>query len=169
VGFLRRWLSGSDSSLGLASAEAVSGDDAEWRTAREATFDACADRQRVSLWLRLLDADFETAREQQRIFALENRLMRALDEAGAGEHDTNSLERSFFAVRLVGDDADAIVRVVLPLLTDVPRGSYLAVRRGPAGVAEERIEVGRGAVDRVGAVGVAAVPRADSLPPGSPS
>ena len=43
--------------------------------------------------MRLYDPDFETTREQQRVFALENELMRALDGAGAGEHDTNSLER----------------------------------------------------------------------------
>ena len=120
-------------------------DDAEWRQSAEATFDAHADKHRVTLWLRLYDPDFETTREQQRAFALENRLMRALDEAGAGEHDTNSLEKGYLAMRMVGEDADAIVAVVLPLLGEVPEGSYLAVRRGPAGTGEDRIEVGLGA------------------------
>lgn len=166
MGFLRRWLGGSDGSGRLTSAGPGDGDDAEWRTASDGTFDACAELQRVSLWLRLYDADFENAREQQLVFALENRLMRALDEAGVGEHDTNSLERGFFAVRLVGDDAEAIVRVVLPLLGDAPLGSYLAVRRGPAGVAEERLELGGGPADGAGA---AAVPRADRLPTDPPA
>lgn len=76
------------------------------------------------------------------MFVLENRLMRALDEAGVGEHDTNSLERGYLALRLVGEDADAIVAVVEPLLAEAPEGSYLAVRRGPAGTGEDRIQVG---------------------------
>ncbi len=49
------------------------------------------------------------------------------------------------AMRMVGEDADAIVAVVLPLLSEVPEGSYLAVRRGPAKTGEDRIEVGIGA------------------------
>ena len=110
----------------------------------EATFDAHADRQRVTVWLRLRGTDLEDAREQQRVFGLENDLMRALDASGAGEHDTNALERGYFAMRLIGDDADAVVAVIRPLLATAAR-SYLAVRRGPSGSAEERVNVGRGA------------------------
>ncbi len=95
--------------------------------------------------MRLYDPDFETTREQLKVFALENELMRALDETGAGEHDTNSLEKGFMAMRLVGADADAIVATVLPLLAGAPQGSYLAVRRGPAKTGEDRLEVGIGA------------------------
>ena len=67
--------------------------------------------------------------------------MKALDEAGTGEHDTNALEAGFLAVRLVGPDADAIVATILPLLDDAPAGSYLAVRRGPSGAAEDRLDL----------------------------
>jgi hypothetical protein len=112
--------------------------------ASEATFDAHADRHRVTVWLRLRSGDLDDAREQQRIFVLENELMRALDASGAGEHDTNSLERGYLALRLIGDDADAVVQVILPLVTEAEPGSYLAVRRGPAGSVEERIDIGRG-------------------------
>jgi len=141
MGFLRRWLGGSDDRSDGAPDVPGGDDDAEWCVAHEATFDANADRHRVTLWLRLQGADFENEREQQRIFALENRVMRALDESGAGEHDTNSLEPGFFAMRLVGDDADAMVAVVLPLLAEATPGSYLAVRRGPAATAEDRVEI----------------------------
>ncbi len=148
MGFLRRWLGGSDDGPDRAPAEPQGDDDAEWCVAHEATFDANADRHRVTLWLRLLGADFDNEREQQRVFALENRVMRALDESGAGEHDTNSLEPGFFAMRLVGEDADAIVAVVLPLLAEAPPGSYIAVRRGPAGSAEDRVEMRANAEER---------------------
>jgi hypothetical protein len=46
---------------------------------------------------------------------------------------------------MVGEDADAIVDVILPLVSEAPEGSYLAVRRGPAGTGEDRVEVGLGA------------------------
>ena len=51
---------------------------------------------------------------------LENELMRALDAAGVGEHDTNSLERGFMAMRLIGDDADAIVEVITAVACGCP-------------------------------------------------
>jgi hypothetical protein len=146
VGFLRRLFGGGEDDGGASAGQAT--DDAEWRQSAEATFEAHADKHRVTFWMRLYDPDFETMREQQKVFALENELMRALDQAGAGEHDTNSLEKGFMAMRMVGQDADAIVAVILPLLADAPEGSYLAVRRGPAGTGEDRIEVGRGADER---------------------
>jgi hypothetical protein len=141
VGLLRRLFGGSGDSDAAAPAGRSSDDEAEWRTAHDATFDATADRHRVTVWLRLVDPTFENEREQQRLFGLENVLMRALDASRTGEHDTNSLEAGYLAIRLVGDDADAIVAVVHPLLTDAPPGSYLAVRRGPAGSAEERLDL----------------------------
>lgn len=147
MGFLRRIFGGGEGDSGQRGSGAPA-DDAEWRQSAEATFEAHADKHRVTFWMRLYDPSFETTREQQRAFALENALMRVLDEAGAGEHDTNSLERGFLAMRLVGPDADAIVAVILPLLADAPDGSYLAIRRGPAGTGEDRLEVGTRADER---------------------
>ena len=145
MSFLRRLLGGDTESGGGSGPAGGPADDSEWRQSAEATFEAHADKHRVTLWVRLYDPDFETTREQLKVFALENELMRALDEAGAGEHDTNSLEKGFMAMRLVGDDADAIVATILPLLAGAPQGSYLAVRRGPAKTGEDRLEVGIGA------------------------
>jgi hypothetical protein len=141
MSFLRRWLGGGPGPEGDGGA--ALGVQEGFLVASEASFDAHADRQRVTVWLRLKGADFEDAREQRRIFGLEDALMRALDESGAGEHDTNSLESGYLAIRLVGDDADAVVAVIVPLLAEAEHGSYLAVRRGPAGSGEDRIPVGR--------------------------
>lgn len=99
------------------------------------------DRHSVTAWIRLDDPGFETEREQVRLFALEDRLMRVLDTSGVGEHDTNDLEHGFLGIRLLGDDADAVLAVIRPLLVDVPPGSYLAVRRGPPGTGEDRIDL----------------------------
>jgi hypothetical protein len=142
MGFLRRLLGGgSDDGGGDGTDRGSETNDVDPAVASEATFDAHGDLQRVTVWLRVHDAAFENEREQQRVFELENRLMRALDEASVGEHDTNSLEPGYFAMRLIGDDADSIVAVVRPLLAEAPAGSYLAVRRGPAGSAEDRVDL----------------------------
>lgn len=143
MGFLRRLLGASaDTDDGSGRVAQVGADEVGMLTASEATFDAHADLARVSVWLLLSDPSFENEREQQRIFAFENRIMRALDLAGVGEHDTNALENGYFAMRLIGPDADAIVAVISPLLVDAPAGGYVAVRNGGAGTAEDRLELG---------------------------
>jgi hypothetical protein len=130
MGFLRRLFGGGEAVEPPASAD--SGD---------APGTVAEDRQQVSVWVRLGDPTFESEREQLRVFAFEDGLMRALEAGDAGEHDTNDLEAGFLAIRLLGDDADRIVEVIEPLLVDLPRGSYLAVRRGPTGTSEERLEI----------------------------
>ncbi len=144
MGFLKRFFGGGATGSEGAGPDDGGENEVGLLVASEATFDAHAERHRVSVWLRLRDPAFENEREQQLIFGLENKIMRALDVAHVGEHDTNALETGFFAMRLIGDDADAIVAVVLPLLVEAPAGSYLAVRRGGAGAAEDRVEVGAG-------------------------
>jgi hypothetical protein len=99
------------------------------------------DRQSVAVLLRLTDPELTDDREQLRVYALEDRLMRALDESGAGTHETNDLERGFLRIQLLGPDADRIVGIVRPLLDSAPPGSYLAVRRGPPGATEERLDL----------------------------
>jgi hypothetical protein len=146
VSFLRKLFgSGSDEAGAPSSTSGGAADDAEWLVASEAAFDASAERHRVTIWLRLFDPTFETTREQIKVFAIENEVISALEGAGVGEHDTNSLEKDYMAIRLIGDDADAIAAIVMPLLDDAAEGSYLAVRRGPRRTAEDRVEIGRGA------------------------
>jgi hypothetical protein len=98
-------------------------------------------RQAVTVLLRLNDPELTNDREQAAVYALEDRLMRALDAAAVGTHDTNELERGFLRISLLGPDADRILDVVRPVLADAPRGSYLAVRRGPEGTSEDRVEL----------------------------
>ena len=97
----------------------------------------------VTVWLPLSDPELVAGREQMRMFALEDRLMKALDASGAGAFDTNDLERGFLRMHLYGPDADRIVEVVRPVLADAPAGSYLAKRRGPGGTSEERVDLTR--------------------------
>jgi hypothetical protein len=140
MAFLRRLLGlGEEKPPGAAvpPADAVLDDDEPG-----AAVDAYADLERVSVWLPLVDAGLQDAREQALVFGIEDRIMRRLFETRVGDHDTNSLERGFMVIRLVGPDAEAIVALVTPLLADARPGSYLAVRKGPAGTGEERVDVG---------------------------
>jgi hypothetical protein len=127
VSFLRRFFSGSsDGEPARADGDSDADDEA---------------RSQVTVWVRLSSLDFENEREQQRLFELENRLIKAIDDAGAGTYDTNELARGSFGMRVLGPDPDRILDVIRPLLAGAPFGSYLTVRRGPAGTAEERIEL----------------------------
>jgi hypothetical protein len=108
----------------------------------ESTVEAVPDlRHAVIVLLRLSDPELVNEREQVAVYGLEDRLMRALDESGAGTHETNELDRGHLRITLLGPDADAIVAVIRPLLSGAPAGSYLAVRRGPEGSGEERLEI----------------------------
>jgi hypothetical protein len=98
-------------------------------------------RQGVTVWLKLSDPTFESSREQMKVFAVEDRLMRALDASGAGTHDTNTLARGSFGIRFAGDDADAIVEAIRPLIADLPPGTYVTKRPGPSGTSEERVDL----------------------------
>lgn len=99
-------------------------------------------RQAVTVLLRLSDPELANEREQLALYRLEDRLMRALDESGAGTHETNELERGYLRILFLGPDADRIADVIQPLLVGAPQGSYLAVRRGPEGTSEERLDLG---------------------------
>ena len=93
----------------------------------------------VVAYLKLSDAEFSSEREQMRLFALEDRLMRAIDASGAGRYEGNYFDRGFFRLYAAGPDAERLAEVVRPLLADAPRGSILLKRNGPPGTDEERI------------------------------
>src|SRR3954471_6292138 len=130
MGFLRRFFgTGSNGDADTGSG----GDDGEGEVLPD-------DRAGVSAWIRLGDASFTNEREQQRVFQLENRIIKAVEEAGAGTYDTNDLVNGAFGMRLVGDP-DRLLAVVRPLLKAEPAGSYLTVRPAGPGASEERVEI----------------------------
>jgi hypothetical protein len=137
MGFLTRLLGRPETSEGAdARKEARSGD------ASEEPITASApepDEPCVVAYLKLSDAEFSSEREQMRLFALEDRLMRAIDASGAGRYEGNYLDRGFFRLYAAGPDAERLADVVRPLLADAPRGSILVKRNGPPGTEEERI------------------------------
>lgn len=146
MGILRRLFGGGDAADGRdpssGDARSTEGGRSEELPLRSGPVtDGDPSLHRIVAWIPLNDPTFESSREQQRLFALEDRCMRALFESGAGDLDTNELDRGFFAMRFQGHDADAMAAILAPLMAELPRGAYLAVRRGPAGTAEDRIDL----------------------------
>lgn len=107
----------------------------------EGTAAMADDRQQLTVLLRLSDPELLNEREQMHVYALEDRLMKALDESGTGTHDTNELDGGYLRIQLLGPDAARIAEVVRPHLAGAPAGSYLAIRRGPPGTSEERLQL----------------------------
>lgn len=107
----------------------------------QATAATADDREQLTVLLRLSDPELLNEREQMHVYALEDRLMKALDESGAGTHETNELEGGYLRIQLLGPQAESIAEVVRPHLADAPLGSYLAIRRGPPGTSEERLQL----------------------------
>jgi hypothetical protein len=133
MGFLRRLFgSGSDTDASSGGSDDDSGEEIP------------DERARVTAWIRLGDASFTNEREQQRVFQLENRIIKAVEDAGAGTYDTNELVNGAFGMRLIGDP-DRLLQVVRPLLKDEPVGSYLTVRQAGPSASEERVEIDGGA------------------------
>jgi hypothetical protein len=130
MGLLRRFF-GSGS--GEQDAQSATSDDDEGEELPD-------ERPRVTAWIRLGDPSFTNEREQQRVFQLENRVIKAVEDAGAGTYDTNELINGAFGMRLVGDP-DRLLALVRPLLRDEPAGSYLTVRTGGPNASEERVEI----------------------------
>lgn len=71
----------------------------------------------------------------QHVYALEDEMMRAISDAGAGEYDGHEVAQDgsdgFFY--MYGPDAEALYRVISPLLAEYPfmRGAKVTLRFGP--------------------------------------
>jgi hypothetical protein len=63
---------------------------------------------------------------------LENQLVEALDKSGVGEYDGNEFGPETVTLFLYGPDADALFRVIEPVLTAYPlcSGARVVVRQG---------------------------------------
>jgi hypothetical protein len=133
MSFLRRMFGSHSGEADDSSPSATFADD-------DAAEELPVDRPRVTAWIRLGDPGFTNEREQQRVFQLENRIIKAVEDAGAGTYDTNELVNGAFGMRLVGDP-DALLAVVRPMLSREPAGSYLTVRQGGSNASEERVEI----------------------------
>jgi hypothetical protein len=75
---------------------------------------------------------------------IEDPLIDAIEAAGVGEFDGNEVGPDEALLFMYGPDADALWRVVEPVLRDanLGSGSYAVLRYGPPGARETRMDLG---------------------------
>jgi hypothetical protein len=88
----------------------------------------------VIVRLRLDDDGFGSGEERDRLFALQDELIAAIEAAGAGELDGDEFGEGECVLYMYGSDADRLFATVAPLLRTVPirAGSYAIKRYGAA-------------------------------------
>ena len=103
-----------------------------------------ADEQAVIVNIRLTSGDMGNAEEHRRIAALEEQLVAAIKEAGAGEFDGDEFGNGFCTIYMYSPSADRLFTVVQPVPKKfhAPTGSYLIKRYGKPGAKQERVEIG---------------------------
>lgn len=87
--------------------------------------------------------------EVQRLFKLEDELMKAIEDSGVGEYDGNEIGEGTFTMYAYGPSAKKLLDVALPVLAKyrLPPGSRAVKRYGKPGAKEERIPIGSGAAN----------------------
>jgi hypothetical protein len=80
------------------------------------------------------DDNFGDEAEREAIFALEDRLVDAIEGPGLGEFDGNEFGGGECTLYMYGNDADRIFNAVAPILRSSPfaRGGYALKRFGEA-------------------------------------
>jgi hypothetical protein len=77
----------------------------------------------------------------KRLYALEDQLIVAIKESGAGEYDGNETGDGVFTIYIYGPSAERLFSVVRPILKKFrpPAGSYLIKRYGKPGSKQDRV------------------------------
>jgi hypothetical protein len=77
----------------------------------------------------------------KRLYALEDQLIVAIKESGAGEYDGNEIGEGVFTIYIYGPSAERLFSVVGPILKTFrpPAGSYLIKRYGKPGSKQDRV------------------------------
>ena len=87
----------------------------------------------VIVHLSITGDEFGEVAEREEIFALEDRLIAAIDSAGVGEFDGNEFGGGEAVLYMYGPDADALFEEVEPILREFPvRPAWCKLRYGEA-------------------------------------
>ena len=102
------------------------------------------DEQAVIVNIRLTSGNMGNLEERKRIAALEEQLVAAIKESGAGDFDGDEFGNGFCTIYMYSPSADRLFTVVKPALNKfhAPAGSYVVKRYGKPGAKQERVEIG---------------------------
>jgi hypothetical protein len=83
------------------------------------------------------------ADELKRLYALEDQLIVAIKESGAGEYDGNEIGEGVFTFYIYGPSAERLFSVIRPVLKKFrpPAGSYLIKRYGKPGSKQDKVAI----------------------------
>ncbi len=100
-------------------------------------------RQAVFVFIKLSDGDMGDERDDEAIYALEDRLNQVIEEQGVGELDGDEWGNGNCQLFMYGKNADRIFEVITPLLLahEAPAISYAVKRYGPAGAPERMVHL----------------------------
>jgi len=101
------------------------------------------EQQALIVWIRLSDDGSGTSEERQRVFKLEDEMMRVIEESGVGEYDGNEIGGGFFTLYMYGPSASQLWKIAEGILTrfEPSPGSYAITRYGKPGAREVRISL----------------------------
>lgn len=90
----------------------------------------------------LADDEFGTEQEREAVFALEERLERAIRASGAGELDGNEFGGGEAVIYMYGSDKDRLWAAVEPVVRGFPlRPGFALLRPGGPEVDPERVDL----------------------------
>ncbi len=100
-------------------------------------------KQSFTVFVKLSDNNFGRTNERADLFKLEDALIEAIDESGAGEFDGNEFGGGFATLCMYGPSATKLEKATMPVLTafHLPVGSYAVKCYGEPGAKEERVEL----------------------------
>ena len=113
---------------------------------REESHDECYaggpnNEQAIIIHLRFSDSEGGTREEQEKMFALEDKIITAIDHSEAGVYDGNEIGGGEFTIYIYGRSAERLWDIVSPLMKTLHarNGSYLIMRDGGPGASEKRV------------------------------
>jgi hypothetical protein len=100
-----------------------------------------AEEQALVITIPLHSGKAGNADELKRLYALEDQLIVAIKESGAGEYDGNEIGEGVFTIYIYGPSAERLFAVVRPILKKFrpPAGSYLIKRYGNPDSKQDRV------------------------------
>jgi hypothetical protein len=100
-------------------------------------------QQALLVYVRLSDEQHGEHNEREDIFRLEDEMIKAIDDASAGEFDGNEFGGGFCTLYMYGTSTTQLWEAVAPVLRKfrLPAGSYAIKQFGEAGAPEEGIEL----------------------------
>jgi hypothetical protein len=102
--------------------------------------------QALIITIPLTNGKFGSQDEVQRLFKLEDELIKAIEHSHVGEYDGNEIGEGIFTMFAYGPSANKLFDIALPILAKyrLPPGSRAVKRYGKPGAKEERVPIGNG-------------------------